>query len=137
MTESTTTEHLSPCASLAAIGAIIQQRHLFDAIRDQVQIAQKTVTHSPADKLYDAFIVMLAGAQGLVEITTRLRADPALQRAFGLRRVPNSRWFRRRSMLRPPRTFVNSKRPWPPSISATARATDTTTQPPGSCSMSI
>jgi hypothetical protein len=75
MTESTTTEHLSPCASLAAIGAIIQQRHLFDAIRDQVQIAQKTVTHSPADKLYDAFIVMLAGAQGLVEITTRLRAD--------------------------------------------------------------
>ncbi len=83
MTESTTTEHMSPCASLAAIGAIIQQRHLFDPIRNQVQLRQKTVKHTPTDKLYDAFIAMLAGAHGLVEVNTRLRADPALQRAFG------------------------------------------------------
>jgi hypothetical protein len=31
----------------------------------------------------DAFISLLAGAHGLVEINTRLRADPGLQRAFG------------------------------------------------------
>jgi hypothetical protein len=35
------------------------------------------------DKLYDAFIAILAGAQGLSEINTRLRTDEALQRAFG------------------------------------------------------
>jgi hypothetical protein len=48
-----------------------------------VQIAQKTVKHTPSDKLYDAFISILAGAHGLVEINTRLRSDQALQRAFG------------------------------------------------------
>jgi hypothetical protein len=35
------------------------------------------------DKLYDAFISLLAGAHGMVEINTRLRTDPALQHAFG------------------------------------------------------
>jgi hypothetical protein len=48
-----------------------------------VQIGQKTVKHTPTDKLYDAFMSLLAGAHGLVEINTRLRADPALQAAFG------------------------------------------------------
>ena len=49
----------------------------------RVQIAQKTVKHKPIDKVYDAFISILAGAQGLVEINTRLRSDPARPRAFG------------------------------------------------------
>ena len=44
---------------------------------------QKTIKHTPVDKLYDAFISLLAGAHGLVEINTRLRSDPALQQAFG------------------------------------------------------
>jgi hypothetical protein len=48
-----------------------------------VHIAQKTVKHSPLDKLSDSFIAMLAGAHGVVEINTRLRSDPALQAAFG------------------------------------------------------
>jgi hypothetical protein len=41
------------------------------------------VRHTPVDKLYYAFIALLAGAHGLVEIDHRLRADPALQAAFG------------------------------------------------------
>jgi hypothetical protein len=48
-----------------------------------VKIPQKTVKHRPTQKLYDAFITLLTGAQGLVEINTRLRSDPAVQRAFG------------------------------------------------------
>ena len=56
---------------------------MFEPIEQTVQIAQKTIKDSPTDKLYDAFISMLAGAHGLVEINTRLRADGALQRAFG------------------------------------------------------
>jgi hypothetical protein len=46
-------------------------------------IAQKTVKHAPIDKLNDAFISLLVGAHGLVEINIRLRSDPALQAAFG------------------------------------------------------
>src|SRR5215831_14673564 len=70
-------------ASLAALGAYVRHLNLFGPIREQVHIAQKTVRYTPADKLYDAFIALLAGAQGLVEINGRLRADPALQSAFG------------------------------------------------------
>jgi hypothetical protein len=51
-----------------------------------VQISQKTVKDTSIEKLYDGFIAMLAGAHGLVEINTRLRSDPALQRAFGRKR---------------------------------------------------
>jgi len=84
MNECTTiTAHSSPCASLAAIGVHLQSLDLFAPIRQTVQIAQKTVKYAPADKLADAFITILAGAHGIVEVNTRLRADVALQRAFG------------------------------------------------------
>jgi hypothetical protein len=78
-----TTNHFSPAASLAAIGVKLSQLDLFGPIRAQVQIRQKTVKHTPVNKLSDAFISLLAGAHGMVEINTRLRTDPALQRAFG------------------------------------------------------
>jgi hypothetical protein len=78
-----TTNHFSPAASLAAIGVKVRQLDLFGPIRTEVQIKQKTVKHTPTEKLYDALISLLAGAHGLVEINTRLRADRALQQAFG------------------------------------------------------
>jgi hypothetical protein len=78
-----TTNHFSPAASLAALGVKLSQLDLFGPIRTQVQIKQKTVKHTPTDKLYDAFISRLSGAHGLVEINTRLRTDLALQHAFG------------------------------------------------------
>ena len=77
------TQHFTGCASLAALGVKLSQLNLFGPIRTTVQIRQKTIKHTPTDKLYDAFISLLAGAHGLVEINTRLRADPALQQAFG------------------------------------------------------
>lgn len=80
------TKHYSGCASLAAIGVKLQQLDLFGPIRKRVHIAQKTVKHTPIDKLYDGFISLLAGAHGLVEINTRLRTEPALQEAFGRQR---------------------------------------------------
>ncbi len=70
-------------ASLAALGVYLRQVDLFGPIRQQVHIPQKTVRYTPTDKLCDAFIALLAGAHGLVEINGRLRADPALQAAFG------------------------------------------------------
>jgi hypothetical protein len=79
----TISQHSSPAASLAAIGVQIQHLDLFAPIRQTVHIAQKTVKYTPCDKLYDALITILAGAHGMVEVNTRLRADLALQRAFG------------------------------------------------------
>jgi hypothetical protein len=78
--------HFTARASLAALGVQLTHLDLFGPIRETVLIAQKTVKHTPSDKLYDAFISVLAGAGGLVEINSRLRADPTLQRAFGRRR---------------------------------------------------
>jgi hypothetical protein len=70
-------------ATLAAIGIHLRRLHLFGPVRDHVHITQKTVKHTPVQKLYDAFVTILAGAHGLVEINKRLRADPGLQVAFG------------------------------------------------------
>jgi hypothetical protein len=78
-----TTKHFTGCATLAARGAKLKQLDLFAPIKAMVQIKQKTIKHTPINKLFDAFISLLAGAHGLVEINTRLRADPGLQRAFG------------------------------------------------------
>ena len=81
-TSSQVQRQFSPAASLAALGLHLQQIDLFGPVRQTVQIAQKTVKYTPIDKLYDAFISILAGAHGLVEINTRLRSDVALQAAF-------------------------------------------------------
>ena len=85
MNESTiwATKTFTGSASLAAVGIKLAELKLFEPIAQQVQIAQKTIKDRPSDKLYDAFISILAGAHGLVEINTRLRADVGLQRAFG------------------------------------------------------
>jgi hypothetical protein len=78
-----TTKTFTGSASLAALGLKRRERKLFKPIEQNVQIAQKTVKDRPSDKLYDAWISMLAGAHGLVEINTRLRADVGWQGAFG------------------------------------------------------
>ena len=81
-----TQRYFTACASLAALGVQFKHLDVFGPIHEMVKIEQKTVKHAPSDKLYDAFISLLAGAGGLVEINSRLRADPVLQRAFGRRR---------------------------------------------------
>jgi len=78
-----TSEHYTPHATLAAIGIKIRSLKLFDTIKEHVFIKQKTIKHTPVEKLNDAFIAILAGAHGLCEINTRLRSDESLQRAFG------------------------------------------------------
>jgi len=78
-----TVQHSTAHASLAALGVHVRHLDLFGPIREQVHIPQKTVRYAPADKLYDAFIALLAGAHGLVEINGRVRPDAALQAAFG------------------------------------------------------
>jgi len=69
--------------TLAALGHKLQRLNVFEPITQNVQIAQKTVKYTPTEKLQDAFISLLAGAHGLVEINKRVKADVGLQRAFG------------------------------------------------------
>lgn len=76
-------ERFSARAVLAAVGLKLRQLNLFGPIGERVKIEQKTVKHTPTQKLYDGFIAILAGAHGLVEINKRLRSDPGLQAAFG------------------------------------------------------
>jgi hypothetical protein len=82
-TASAAQSRATPHASLAALGVHLCTLDLFAPVRRLVSISQKTVAHSPIDKLYDCFIAILAGAQAMSEINRVLRADPALQRAFG------------------------------------------------------
>lgn len=75
--------YFSSHASLAALGRKVSKLKVFEPIAQEVKIAQKTVKYRPSEKLMDAFISLLAGAQGMVEINKRLKADVGLQRAFG------------------------------------------------------
>src|SRR5687767_14882927 len=75
MAESTTSTS-TPRASLAALGIHLQRLDVFRPVREQVHVPQKTVRHTPSDKLDDALIAILAGAHGRVEGNTRLRSDP-------------------------------------------------------------
>jgi hypothetical protein len=75
----------SPRTTLAALGVKLRSMGLFEVIESHVHVRQKAIRHTPVEKLQDAFIAILSGAQGLCEINTRVRADKALQRAFGRR----------------------------------------------------
>ena len=73
----------SPRASLAIVGMNIQQMGIWEMISQQVKIQQKTVTHTPLQKLQDAFINIMAGGQGIVEVNQRVKPDASLSAAFG------------------------------------------------------
>ena len=73
----------TPRATLCALGVKVRSLKLFDTIAERVRIRQKTIRHTPLEKLQDAFIAILAGAHGLCEVNTRVRADAAVQRSFG------------------------------------------------------
>lgn len=70
-------------ASLAMVGTWMKEHNLWQKLEQRVVIQQKTIRHTPHEKLKDAFINILAGGQGIVEINQRIRTDKALQLAFG------------------------------------------------------
>lgn len=73
----------SPRASMAVMGKIERKMELWNPIEELVHIAQKKSGYAPVEKLKDAWINILCGGHGIVEINTRVRPDPGLQRAFG------------------------------------------------------
>lgn len=73
-------------AGLAALGVWFRQKGIWAAVEEKVKIGQKVIKDTPLQKLLDAFINILAGGQGTVEVNTRVRPDAGLQRAFGRER---------------------------------------------------
>lgn len=76
-------QQFSARASLVGLGVKLRKLKVLEPVEQEVKIAQKTVKYTPLEKLRDGLIAILAGAQGLVEINKRVRADSALQMAFG------------------------------------------------------
>jgi hypothetical protein len=73
----------SPQASLAAVAVRMRRMRIWQTVERKVHIHQKTIKHRPSDKLLDAFMSILAGGRGLVEVNTRVKPDEGLQKAFG------------------------------------------------------
>jgi hypothetical protein len=70
-------------ASLAVVGLKMRQMKIWKSIEQRVKIKQKAIKYEPGEKLQDAFINIVCGGHGVVEINTRVRPDRGLQRAFG------------------------------------------------------
>src|SRR5689334_14718271 len=77
------TEIYCPRAALAALGVKLTNLDLFGPVRKLVTIEQKTVKYRPDQKLYSAFLHILAGGKRMTEINKTVRTDEALQKAFG------------------------------------------------------
>jgi hypothetical protein len=54
------------------LGLKIRSLKILETISEQVKIRQKTIKHTPIEKLTDALIAILAGAHGLCEVNTRI-----------------------------------------------------------------
>lgn len=70
-------------ASLALIAEWTNNNHIWDELTTRVHIRQKTITHSPSDKLKDLLINMWAGGERVSSINNLLRTDESLQKLFG------------------------------------------------------
>jgi hypothetical protein len=70
-------------ASLCALGEYLRRHCFFAPLREQVQIAQKTVRYRPVEKLLDVLGGILCGAKTIAQNNVTIRTDRAVQRAFG------------------------------------------------------
>jgi hypothetical protein len=71
---------------LCALGHLLAREGVLEPLSG-VKIDQKTVVHSPAEKLTDALMGMLSGCKAIYETNVRVRPDGPLSRAFGRERV--------------------------------------------------
>ncbi len=70
---------------LCILGHHLSEEGILEPLRG-VKIEQKTVLHSPQQKLTDALMSILAGCKTLYETNVRVRPDLPLMRAFGRER---------------------------------------------------
>ena len=70
-------------ALLCLLGHKIQQAKLLEPFHRLITIKQKTVVHSPTDKLQDCLVGMLMGNTTLYETNTTLSTEQALWQSWG------------------------------------------------------
>ena len=87
----------SPRVTLAVIGLSITSLKLLEPVKKKVVILQKSIHHTPAQKLTDDFVAILAGARGLNEINTGSAVTKRCSVPSGGSRVPSSRSCRKPS----------------------------------------
>jgi hypothetical protein len=69
-------------APLAALSALYQANHILEPLA-QVNIPMKTRDFSPADKLIQVFLSILAGCETLSEVNSRLKSEMSLASIWG------------------------------------------------------
>jgi hypothetical protein len=70
-------------ASMAILAQQMKRMKIWETIGEMVHIQQKTVRHSPVQKLQDVFLNIISGGHGLVEINSRVRPKRVFQALFG------------------------------------------------------
>jgi hypothetical protein len=73
-------------APLGVLGYCLTRTYFLDPVLKSVRLPLKTVAHSPASKLLDVLVSLLAGCRAIRHVNTRLRPDLALARAWGRER---------------------------------------------------
>jgi Transposase DDE domain group 1 len=71
---------------LCALGHLLAQEGALQPLSG-VQIAQKSVSHSPTQKITDALLGILSGCKAIYQTNVRVRPDEPLSRSFGRERV--------------------------------------------------
>ncbi|MBA2714657.1 MAG: hypothetical protein H0U55_14015, partial [Rubrobacteraceae bacterium] len=79
-------ERQTAFGGLCVLGHHLIEEGILEPLRG-VKIEQKTVVHSPRQKLTDALMSILAGCKTLYETNVRVRPDLPLGRAFERERV--------------------------------------------------
>ena len=70
-------------APLGVLGYCLTRTDFLQPVLAPVQLPLKAVQHTPADKLLDVLVSILAGCRAITQVNTRLRPDLALARAWG------------------------------------------------------
>jgi len=70
-------------APLGVLGYCLTRTDFLQPVMAPVQLRLKAVQYTPADKLLDVLVSILAGCRAITQVNTRLRPDLALARAWG------------------------------------------------------
>ena len=69
-------------APLAAFGYALRRAGVLDPL-EHVELPIKTIEHTPAEKLNEALLLILAGGRSTAQIDLLLRPNPSLAQAWG------------------------------------------------------
>lgn len=74
---------ISRYGGLSPIAMWVKEKEIWELVEEKVPINQKTIIHTPHEKLKDAFIHIMTGQERLHTINTGIRTDRGVQRLFG------------------------------------------------------